>query len=125
MNERQAEMLKNEKLIENGLKSKIVLDRYRNVIVPHLFEEIRAIKTLPTDEGTIEYAFLCDYIDNLLEQYHENFNLADSDVEVKPSMVERMSTWAYKSARSLVKSLVEDRIEKNETPTKLAMWEEK
>tara|TARA_R100000234_G_scaffold106479_1_gene77087 strand:- start:819 stop:1157 length:339 start_codon:yes stop_codon:yes gene_type:complete len=106
----------------NEKQAKLLLDRYRNVIVPHLFEEIRAIKTLPTDEGTIEYAFLCDYIDDLLEQYHENFNLADSDVEVKPSMVERMSTWAYKSAKGLVKSLVDDRVAKRETPTRLAMW---
>ena len=103
MNEKQAEMLKNEKLIENGLQSKILLDRYRNVIVPNLFEEIRAIKTLPTEVD------LCVYIDDLLQHIHDSLNLADSDIEEKPSIAQREITWAYKSARSLVKSLVEDR----------------
>jgi|5B_taG_2_1085324.scaffolds.fasta_scaffold75597_2 hypothetical protein len=87
----------------NEKQAKLLLDRYRNVIVPNLYEEIRAIKTLPKEVD------LCVYIDDLLQHIHDSLNIADSDIEVKPSIALRESTWAYKSARSLVKSLVEDR----------------
>lgn len=93
----------------NEKQAKLLLNRYRNVVVPMLYAEISAIKDGENDDKTIVQGLLNDYIDSLLLKIHEILNLTDTDVKENLSMHERESQWAYKSALSAVQHTARER----------------
>ena len=77
----------------NEKQAKLLLNRYRNVVVPMMYAEIGALKDGENDDKTIV----------------QGLNLTDTDVKENLSMHERESQWAYKSALSAVQHTARER----------------
>ena len=90
-------------------QAKLLLNRYRNVVVPMLYAEISALKDGENDDKTIVQGLLNDYIDSLLFKIHDILNLTDTDQKENLSMHIRENQWAYKSALSAVQHTARER----------------
>jgi hypothetical protein len=93
----------------NEKQAKLLLNRYRNVIVPMIYAEFSALIDHENEDKTIVQGLLNNYIDSLLLKIHEILNLTDTDVKENLSMHERESQWAYKSALSAVRHTARER----------------
>ena len=90
-------------------QAKLMLNRYRNVIVPMMYAEFSALINDENEDKTISQKKLNKYIDSLLFKIHEILNLTDTDLKENLSMHERESQWAYRSALSAVQHTARER----------------
>ena len=93
----------------NLKQAKLLLDRYRLVVVPMMYAEFDALINDENEDKTISQKKLNKYIRDLRLKIHEILNLTDTDVKENLSMHERESQWAYKSALSAVQHTARER----------------
>ena len=93
----------------NLKQAKLLLDRYRLVVVPMMYAEFDALINDENEDKTISQKKLNKYIRDLMLKIHQILNLTDTDVKENLSMHERESQWAYKSALSAVRHTARER----------------
>tara|TARA_R100000697_G_C5410204_1_gene187680 strand:+ start:190 stop:516 length:327 start_codon:yes stop_codon:yes gene_type:complete len=90
-------------------QAKLMLNRYRNVIVPMMYAEFSALINDENEDKTISQKKLNKYIRDLMYKISTILNLTDTDVKENLSMHERESQWAYRSALSAVQHTARER----------------
>ena len=90
-------------------QAKLMLNRYRNVIVPMMYAEFSALINDENEDKTISQKKLNKYIRDLMYKISTILNLTDTDVKENLSMHERESQWAYRSALSAVQHTSRER----------------
>ena len=93
----------------NDKQAKLMLNRYRNVIVPMMYAEFSALINDENEDKTISQKKLNKYIRDLMYKISTILNLTDTDVKENLSMHERESQWAYRSALSAVQHTARER----------------
>ena len=93
----------------NEKQAKLMLNRYRNVVVPMMYAEFSALLNDENEDKTISQKKLNKYIRDLMLKIHQILNLTDTDVKENLSMHERETQWAYKSALSAVQHTARER----------------
>jgi len=90
-------------------QAKLMLNRYRNVVVPMMYAEFSALINDENEDKTISQKKLNKYIRDLMYKISTILNLTDTDVKENLSMHERESQWAYRSALSAVQHTARER----------------